>query len=436
MTGAISLDLLPSQVAVLESTKRFVAVSGGLGCGKSFGLGVKAFQLATMWYGEQGFLVSKTHKQLFDFLMPEIRKVFNVLAPGHWEMKGGNKIILDYGGQSSTIHLLLANNMSYLNWPGANIGWAIMDEWDTMDRALEVWSYLNDRVRLVPNKSKGQYRQTAVFSSPEGYNAMYKKFLKGPMEDASLLDQYELIYGCTFDNPNIDPDYVRDQILSRDPRQAQAYLYGRFCTLSGAVVYDRYKPELNKQESNGASDGNHTKRKLTDFDKPTIHWGFDWNKGINPATAHVIDRDKGEVYALTQVRGLKTAVDTIAKIKSDFDGYDQYFYPDSTNFEALEALKAAFGPERIIYTPGNPPVDKRVGALHHRIHDAKSNQRRYFVNPDTCPHLDDSLQHQMFDDNDRPDKKGGYDHDPDSTGYVVYHQFPVEPRPTPRLITL
>jgi hypothetical protein len=152
MPARIEVSILPHQLQFLQSTKRYVALCGGFGCGKSWALCMKAWQLASVNAGFDGMLISRYSKQLHDFLMPEmVRTLTMVNAP--WSMRDGNKLILDWGHCRSVIHLLTTENDAYARWAGGNMAWACIDEIDTMQKPAEAWSYPGRRPPFYPDAS-------------------------------------------------------------------------------------------------------------------------------------------------------------------------------------------------------------------------------------------------------------------------------------------
>ncbi len=107
--GARIVSLLPSQMAALRATERFVGVSGGLGCGKSRGIGYVVDMFARENCGLQHLIISKSSKQLNDFLMPEVEAALMDLGTP-FRYRDGNKLIVMLGGRETTFHLLVANN--------------------------------------------------------------------------------------------------------------------------------------------------------------------------------------------------------------------------------------------------------------------------------------------------------------------------------------
>jgi hypothetical protein len=417
MSSEVTVNLLPHQIKFVQSKKRYVALVGGLGCGKSFGIGAKAHQLATINAGFDGALISRSSKQLHDFLLPEVKKYFD-LTKTPYTMKDGDKIVIKWGGKTTNIHLLVATNDAYKKWAGGNLAWVLIDEIDTMDKPHDVWAYANDRVRV-----KAPMIQTGCASTPEGYRFLYNFFEKQVKDHPEYTTDREIIRGSTFDNLlNLDPEYVRGLIRTRNPLALRAYINGEFCNLEGSPVYYRYVPAY--EDENGKP-GNWTTKTVKDFPADRVlHVGMDFNKNKNPCEIHVIDNHNR--YAVDELYGLKNSDECITELKKRYPGRQLKFYPDASGFEAIQNYESSFGQSNVHYNPANPKVLKRVASLHWGIQDPTNQKRSYFVNPETCPELDNGLQHQTFNSKNEPDKDAGIDHGIDGAGYFHYWYWPAD----------
>ncbi len=52
-------------------------------------------------------------------------------------------------------------------------------------------------------------------------------------------------------------------------------------------------------------------------------------------------------------------------------------------------------------------------------------ERRYLVNPFTCPTYADGLEQQVWGANGEPDKTAGIDHANDAGGYFIHREYPI-----------
>jgi hypothetical protein len=82
--------------------------------------------------------------------------------------------------------------------------------------------------------------------------------------------------------------------------------------------------------------------------------------------------------------------------------------------------------------PSNPSVRDRINAVNKQFETG-----RLWVNSYNCPTVAKNLEQQAYDTNGEPDKKSGFDHQNDATGYPIAYEFPiVRPFQTTRILGL
>lgn len=415
MSEAISIELLVHQVKFVQSQKRFVALVGGFGSGKSYACGAKAYMLANINHGFEGAIISRSSKQLRDFLIPEVEKFLRSVQC-QYAFKDGNKIVIDWGADKSVIHLLTTENDAYQRWAGGNWAWAVIDEIDTHTKPFETWSFVNDRIRV-----RAPLLQTACASTPEGFGFLYTFFEKEPSENSLLCKDRELIRGVTFDNPHLDIDYVRGQIQTRNALSLRAYIYGEFINLQGTPVYWKFDRELNV-----------TTKTLADFPNHVLHLGIDFNKGINATTVGVIKDN--HLHFVDEIYGSQDTQVLANDIKRRYPWHASNnairFYPDASGFEGIQTLKRNFpefgndGQPNFRFAAGNPRVERRVAAFNEKFKPVGRGPE-CFVNMHRCPELYKGLTQQVYDKHGAPDKTSGIDHALDGAGYLVYKIWPL-----------
>lgn len=412
------VKVLKHQLKFMMAQDRYVAITGGFGCGKSFGIGLKLYNLATINAGFDGMLVSRSGDQL-QKLTIEVEKVFSLMGMTYLELKkftgeantyttyGSRQYIMGWGNCTSTIYMNTTENQAYKRWAGGNMAFVLIDEIDTMPHAETVWAFANDRVRV-----KAPLLQTACASTPEGYGFLWDFFENKPLKDELARADRQLIRGCTFDNPHLDPSYVRGQIMTRDPASMKAYLYGEFVNLDGTLVYYRF--DRNQHVTN---------LQLKDFPDHVVHIGVDFNKNINAASLNVV-RD-GNVFCVDECYGATDVEALIAQIRSKCAGRVVKIYPDASGYEGIRQLERAFGEGSVIYNPANPLVKIRVASVNERL-STKEGMARVFINAEKAPHVFNGLMRQVKDAKGEPDKTKGLDHALDGFGYFIYQCWPAE----------
>lgn len=413
-----TLKLLSHQMKFAHDEHEFVALVGGLGCGKSYAIGAKLYVLAYRNQGFPGMLITRSGKQMHN-LMVEVEKVFQSAGldylpteqfkkselPLTYTLFDGKIYMIRWDpGVVSEIYCETAENRAYTRWAGGNRAFAVIDEIDTMPSAEEVWSFAGDRVRIGP------FNQIACASTPEGYGFLWEFFEDKPAKNPKEFGADRIIIrGCSFDNPHINKSWLKRQIQTRDAKSLRAYFYGEFVNLEGSLVYHRF----NKHQ-------NTTHLTLNDFDRDFIcHVGVDWNKNINAACICIVK--DGYVYVVDECFGATDASELISQLTKKLYGRPIKVYPDASGYEAIRQFERAYGTQNIIYNPANPDIDVRVATVNERL-ATPSGEARILINEQKAPHLYSGLARQVKDKSGKPDKTKGLDHSCDGFGYFI-HQF-------------
>ena len=74
-------------------------------------------------------------------------------------------------------------------------------------------------------------RQTAMTSTPEGFNHFHRMVVEAPAPDT------ELFHARTADNPFLAPSYIETLTAHMTPDERRQYLDGEFVALSGRVFH-------------------------------------------------------------------------------------------------------------------------------------------------------------------------------------------------------
>jgi phage terminase large subunit len=293
---------------------------------------------------------------------------------------------------------------------GFEIADGIIDEADTLrpDQANDVWIKMLGRCRQ--KKPDGEPNTLAAVSTPEGFGFMYERWGKNPKEG------YELIKASTWSNPYLPDGYV-DQLKSTySSSQLAAYLDGEFVNLTSGSVYPEFNRALNASRETIKKDD-------------VLHVGMDFNVTNMSAVIHVLRAD--EPHAVMELTGIYDTPTMTQVLKDRYKGHRIMVYPDASG-NARKTVNASESDHAILRAAGfqvmtnarNPRVKDRILSVNHLIHS--QGERRYRVNPETCPSLVEALEKQAYDNNGEPDKKSGFDHVVDAIGYFVVYRYPIQ----------
>jgi hypothetical protein len=133
-----------------------------------------------------------------------------------------------------------------------------------------------------------------------------------------------------------------------------------------------------------------------------LHIGLDFNVTKMAAVVHVLRND--EPHAVDELTGVFDTPAMIQLLKSRYTGQKIFIYPDasgnnrkSQNASESDIVLLKQAGFMIMVNPLNSAVKDRVLAMNKLI-----GERKYRVNPDTCPELVESLERQAYDKNGEP----------------------------------
>ncbi len=291
---------------------------------------------------------------------------------------------------------------------GYEVAHSLLDELDTLpiDKAREVWNKV-----IARNRQKCAMRNTvAVATTPEGFRFVYERWVKNNAEG------YKIFKARTMDNAaNLPEGYIENLQNTYSASLLSAYLDGEFVNLTAGSVYAEFDRLLN--QSNEAI-----------IAGEPLHIGLDFNVTKMAAVVHVLRGDNP--HAVNELTGIFDTPAMIASIKAKYSGHKIFIYPDASgnNRKSQNASESDIALLKqagfnIMVNPANPAVKDRVLSMNRLI-----RERKYMVNPDTCPELVESLERQAYDKNGDPDKTAGFDHVLDATGYCIAYRYPIRAR--------
>lgn len=291
-----------------------------------------------------------------------------------------------------------------------------IDELDTIPTAQAelAWEKIIGRNRQVPNSQtiKTADNRVSAYSTPEGYRFLYDRWDKNNPNP----QEYQSVRVTSESNPYLSPAYIQSLRDSYSPELVEAYLEGKFVNLKSGTVYYSY----NRHDNNSTEE-------ITEYD--SLHIGMDFNVGKQCSTIFV---KRGKTWhAVEELVNLLDTPTTIDVIKEKYgNNRNIYIYPDASG-QSRRSTGASVSDLSLLRQAGfavrvnrkNPLVKDRVNATN-----AALNNKRIFVNYDTCPNVAECLEQQAYDKNGEPDKKSGKDHQNDATTYFIAYQLPIQAR--------
>ena len=289
---------------------------------------------------------------------------------------------------------------------------AHVDELDTLkiENARKAWNQIIARNRQRPEGIKRPFNRVSAYTTPEGFRFVYERWAKQQTEG------YEFFQAPTYSNPYLPEDYVDNLRTSYPAELIDAYIEGRFVNLTSGSVYRSYD-----RDANGSAE--------TLQPKEPIWLGMDFNVRNMAACAYV-KRASGW-HCVDEITGGADTPSMIDTLQQRYEGHSVTIYPDASgkNASSKGASLSDIGLLRqagyaIRAKQSNPRVKDRVLAVNMGFQN-----RKVWVNPETCPETARCLEQQPYDKNGEPDKTSGLDHQNDAFGYLVAYEMPVS-KPT------
>lgn len=414
MARTLKLKMTEPQARFFEMTDKFPAFVGGFGSGKTETLATCAVRDAL-----------ESSSALIAMYEPTYDLVRLILAPRMEQKLSDLGIRYKYNKQENIIYTSSSQCgdfvMRTLENPARIIGYesyrAHVDELDTLKevQAEAAWLKIMARNRQKPSGIRLPFNRVSVYSTPEGFRFVYKRWGSKPKPG------YSMVQAATLSNPFLPDDYVQSLRESYPPQLIEAYLEGRFVNLASGSVYPNFDRKLN-----------HTPERIKD--KEALHIGLDFNVLNMTAVVSVIRDDLPmSLEELTKVRDTPTMARMLKERYAD-KGHPVVVYPDASGGNTssknasesdLSILKQAG--LQINVNAANPAVKDRINAVDAMTLNAEG-ARRWKVNTDQCPVLTEAQEQQAWGSNGEPDKTTGHDHPNDAVGYFLVKRWPIVKR--------
>lgn len=393
----IDLDVLPHQLAFIESTATHTGLIAGYGSGKTqagiIKTGIKKLQYPNVPVA----YYLPTYGLIEDIAFPRFQEFFKTMGVPYVLKSGAHEIHTEYG------KIVLRSMSNPERIVGYEVGYSLIDETDILngDVMANVFSKIIARNRIkLPN---GDVNITDVVGTPEGFKWAYDFFVRNNKANRCI------IKGKTTDNPFLPDSYVETLLETYTPQQLEAYLNGEFVNLTSGNVYHRYNRIANDSTRTiNASD--------------TLHIGMDFNVTKMHAVLHV--KDGSLKIAVDEIANAYDTMEMISLIKQKYSQNKIIIYPDasgdnrkSSGKSDIQLLKDAGFVVRKLSK--NPFVKDRVNKMNIAFLDTKE-EIIYYVNSNKCPNYSEALERQTYR-NGEPDKASGFDHITEAGGYFIYY---------------
>jgi hypothetical protein len=404
MLKKIKLNLTEPQEDFIFSEAIHPAMVAGYGAGKSQAAVIRLALLALKYDGLSFGFVEPTYDLIRLIAFPRFQEILDEWGVKYNLNKADAIIKLDNGSQ-----IIFRSADSPERLVGFEVSDAVIDEADTLriDQARTVWTKMLGRIR--ERKPDNSPNTLAAVSTPEGFGFMYEMWGKEKREG------YDLIKAPTSSNPYLPDGYIAQLQATYSGSQLSAYLDGNFVNLNAGSVYHEFDRNLNATNQTIMADD-------------VLHIGLDFNVANMSAVVHVVRGDS--VHVVNEITGVFDTPTMGRILKEKYPAHRILIYPDASGnarksnnaSESDHSILRSFG-FQVLVNSRNPFVKDRVLSVNAMINN--QGERRYFVNAQYCPSLAESLEKQSYDKNGEPDKKSGFDHVVDATGYFIAYKYPL-----------
>jgi hypothetical protein len=403
------------QADFIELPHRFRAFVGGFGSGKTWvGCTAMGLRYYTHPRVDQAYY-GPTYPHIRDIFYPTMEEVAHTLDL-RVQIMESNKEVHFYSGRryrGTTICRSMDRPASII---GYKVGHSAVDEFDTLpaEKAKLAW-----RKIIARHRWDGATNGADVLTTPEGFGETHRLFVQEVSQRPELAASYGMVQASTRENEANLPDGYIQSLLDTYPAELiEAYIEGRFCNLTSGTVYHKYNRLA------------HDSRETIRPNEP-LFIGMDFNVGKMAATVYV-QRENGW-HAAHELHDLSDTPEMAARIRDTLqtqpDGMPKrriVVYPDASggSTSTKDASKSDIAILRshgfeIRANSTNPAVRDRILSVNKQFEVG-----RLWVNSVSCPVTARCLEQQPYK-NGEPDKKSGFDHQNDATGYPIAYEFPI-----------
>lgn len=397
------------QSKFIQLPHKFKAFVSGYGGGKTW-VGSTAM-CARYWTHprvNQGYF-APTYSHIRDIFFPTIEEVAFTIDQ-RVDIKEGNKEVHFYSGKNYRGTTICRSMDNPGNIIGFKVGHAFIDELDVLDKAkaMLAWRKIIARLRWA-DASNG----ADVTTTPEGFKETHRLFVSDVANKPELGNLYGIVQASTRDNEANLPDGYIQSLLDTYPAELiDAYIDGQFCNLTTGTVYRCFNRERNNSHEHILAG-------------EPLFIGIDFNVGRMAASIYV-QRSNGW-HAVSELKDIFDTPSMVGVIKEKWPKNRIVVYPDASG-GSRKTVDASSSDIALLRQAGfairaksiNPPVRDRILAVNKQF-----EIQNLWVNNQLCPTIAKNLEQQAYDDNGEPDKKSGFDHQNDATGYPIAYEFPI-----------
>jgi hypothetical protein len=423
----IIVGLTPQQAALLADTSQgidqafhLIAFVGGVGCGKTRGLSMKAKQLADENPGCFGVVVMPTIDMLVRVFIKDMLALLDewgFVADVDYTYEKRAMCMTFFYDDGSKSEIYFRPSLDPRRLVGGSAAWFIIDEAE--DNPEDTFVELAKRTRAP----RARLRQAVVAGTPESLGGWFYRECEGQRRPHT-----HLIRASTKDNHFLPRGYADGLARHLDEQSRKLYLDGHFVARSGRV-YTHFDRDIHITPLDATKlDGDYVMG--CDFGRGVMAWVF----GV------VVDE---VLYIVGEIA--KEQMDTLTCARDARRWWVDFFAAQGVNFDEYRAAQqvtayidpagqaGSISDARILQDQG---FNVRYHVKHPRIRDRvnsvqeKLSKRELFIDDERAPYVTRCIGGQTFDKFGLPEKGRprdglrGLDHAVDALGYLIEFRWP------------
>lgn len=392
-----------------DSTQFIKALITGYGAGKTLIACKRAISLALENAPSPHICVSPSYKVARRTIIPTIKALLDGKMTVRKDLsyrynKTEFEFIIRCGSREGLIWVLSGDDPASLKGP--NVGSAGIDEPFIQDRSVF------DQVLARVRDPVATHREITLTGTPEDLNWGYDICEGEEKENFDLV----LVRASTTANKALPPDYALRLKKGFTAKAAQAYLDGRFVSLSEGLVYYGFDADIN----------------VVDLPDPGHELGVGMDFNVDPMSAIVFWVNGPRMHVIDEIEMPNADTEQLCSdLRERYPGRIRTVYPDASGKSRRSSAPGGKSDFWYIRQAGfdidapaaNPLIRDRYNAVNGRFKPAAGGPT-LTISP-KCRKLKNYL---MGYSHQKLNKQKEMSHILDALGYPVHRLFPIKPK--------
>ena len=390
------MKLTIPQREILDSPARFKVVAAGRRFGKSYA-SIAALAKHARFPNKKCLYIAPSYRMgkqiIYDDLLPFLRE-------RNWLKKVNVSELTFTLVNGSQIMIRSADNPDSIR--GIGVDFVVIDEAADIPKLDDTWKAV---IRPTLSDREGH---ALIIGSPKGRNFFYDMY-------NTVGSEWQSWQFTTLAGGNVSAEEIESAKKDLDERTFRQEYMAEWIDFQGLIYYN-------------FSDDN-----ILEMQPPSqflLEIGLDFN--VSPCVAVLGFKHAGGLHIFDEVEmhGTNT-YEMVAEINDRYPHHRKNVYPDAPGAQRKTSALGGITDHVILKNAGyklivgnvNPSVKDRLAAVNSAFKSA-TGITKLTIDP-KCKGLIECLRKQTYKEGTRQPDKSGYDHFPDSLGYITNSLFPI-----------